>query len=594
MHAKKLFRIELVALLMVAVAIVHPVCASQEYVTLETKYFIVKAPSEKMKVVKPELMDKIYETFLSLLGVAPEGKILVIYEEKHTTSFADGKLKIIHIWKGEWEKENWFYSTLCHELGHIFTLSIKNNYIISPALYEFARGITEGWAIFLGHEVDRIVGPFWMDYQKYQIEYTSVKTELEEYEKEGDIELLKKDPDPWMGILFTLVEKYGWHSLKRFFQFVTNLEIPLEVDSFSAFVWAMGIATNDPEGVYWLFVKRWHIPVKHGFFLLNVSVRGPLEYSLKVDKEKLTLNKSEVSLLLPDNTPHRISVYPPLVTLSERERLICKNYSVTIRGSGKISFDYERQYYLKVDGWRESEGWYEEGSQVKIRVPLLLDFNNGTRGLFRGFFEGEKLIAKENSTIIKMDSPKIIRISWEKEYRFEIKSEYGVVEGSGWYKRGDEVTVSLSETLIDYGNSTRRRFVGWYENEKLIEEKPTFSIVVDGPKTITTKWEIEYEVKIISDRGVKESNWYKKGEKATLTVPATQIQEGLFTWVFVGWQDESGNIVSTPQYSIVVEKPTTIKEVWRKDLNAFVIIMLLLISVAILGAIASRKILHRK
>ena len=110
-----------------------------------------------------------------------------------------------------------------------------------------------------------------------------------------------------------------------------------------------------------------------------------------------------------------------------------------------------------------------------------------------------------------MDSPKIIRISWEKEYRFEVKSEYGVVEGSGWYKRGDEVTVSLSETLIDYGNSTRRRFVGWYENEKLIEEKPT-----------------------------------------------------------------------------------TIKEVWRKDLNAFVIIMLLLISVAILGAIASRKILHRK
>jgi len=193
-----------------------------------------------------------------------------------------------------------------------------------------------------------------------------------------------------------------------------------------------------------------------------------------------------------------------------------------------------------------------------------------------------------------MDSPKIIRISWEKEYHFEVKSEYGLVEGSGWYKRGDEVTVSLSETLIDYGNSTRRRFVGWYENEKLIEEKLTFSIVVDGPKTITTKWEIEYEVKIISDRGVKKSNWYKKGEKATLTVPTTQIQEGLFTWVFVSWQDESGNIVSTPQYSIVVEKPATIKEVWRKNLNAFVIMMLLLISVAILGAIASRKILHRK
>jgi len=148
----------------------------------------------------------------------------------------------------------------------------------------------------------------------------------------------------------------------------------------------MGIATNDPEGVYWLFVKRWHIPVKYGFFLLNVSVRGPLEYSLKVDKERLTLNKSEVSLLLPDNTPyHRISVYPPLITLSERERLICKNYSIIIRGSGKISFEYERQYYLKVDGWRESEGWYDEGSQVKISVPLVLDFNNGTRGLFRGF-----------------------------------------------------------------------------------------------------------------------------------------------------------------------------------------------------------------
>jgi hypothetical protein len=565
-----------------------PIASSQYegYQTLETKYFILKATPEKLAMVNPQVIDAMYEFYLSITGVPPlgENKILVIWDLQLDTSVTDTAHKIIHIGKNRWDNKDDFYDELAYELTHIFIYSQKNMRIISPSVGEF-HGIGGGWYLFLYTELGKNIGMFSPEEYEKLIKYCEKR--LTQYEKAGaKLEELRPYYNGYVfeGMLMTYVEKYGIEALKRFFILVTSLEIPDSVDSWSAFVWAMGIAAGDLNGVYSLFRDKWHFPVKYGFFIVNVSVIGFRgNYTLKIDKESIKLDKENLSLLLPNDTAHLISISPQIVTLSDKERVICKNYSFGVQNNTAITFTYIKQYYLDLKGWWGN--WYDADSEAKATVPRLIEFNNETRKTFAGFFDEKgNLISKENSTTIKMDSPKTLQVKWEKEYRLQVKSEYGEVNGSGWYKVGKEVTVSVTKAIIDYGNSTRRKFSGWYESNKLMGKEPTLIILVNEPKTITANWETEYEIRVI----VKEetlTNWYKKGEKVTVSVPSTEIYESWFIWRFRGWEIEGKIVSNSPQYSFEVKGPLTVRAIWEKELNTSLVTIIILAAILLLSAI---------
>jgi hypothetical protein len=582
----------LIALILAAT--VPTISQYEGYQTLETKYFVLRATPEKLAMVNPQVIDAMYEFYLSITSVKPiEGDKITVIEVNWNFSFAAVAKKTIYL--SSWKTKIGFYGGLAHELGHIFSLGHKNYHIISPGWREDFDGPAEGWAEFLADELERV----WrMSYPQYYEEKKNYcKKQLEKYEK-GMIkfEELKEDYNGYVfeGMLMTYVEKYGIDALKRFFMLVTSLEIPEGVDSWSAFVWAMGVAAGDLEGVYSLFRDKWHFPVKYGFFIVNVSVVGfKGNYTLKIDKESIKLNKENLSLLLPNDTAHSIAISPQIVTLSEKERVICKNYSFRVQNNTKITFNYIKQYYLELQGWWGN--WYDAGEEAKISVPNIIYFNNGTRNLFAGFFDEKgNLISKENSTTIKMDSPRTLRVSWEKEYYLEVKSEYGSVNGSGWYKVGKEATVSVTEAIIDCGNSTRRRFSGWYEDGKLIGKELTFTIVINKPRVIVANWETEYEIKIVEKEGTS-SNWYKKGEKLTISVPSTVVYEGIYVWHFRGWEVKGKIVSASPQHSFEVEEPLRIRTVWEKELNSSLITLIILAAVLVLSAmVVLPKKMHLK
>jgi hypothetical protein len=589
-------KIGLFLVILIVIAILPTVASQYEgYQTLETKYFILKATPEKLAMVNPQIIDGMYEFYLSITGVPPPGesKILVIWDRQLDTSATDTAHKIIHIGKNRWDNKDDFYDGLAYELTHIFVYSQKNMRIISPGVGEF-HGIGGGWYLFLYTELEKTMGMLSPEGYEKLIKYCEKR--LAQYEKEGaKLEELRPYYNGYIfqGMLITYVERYGIDALKRFFILVTSLEIPESVDSWSAFVWLMGVAAKDLNGVYSLFRDKWHFPVKYGFFIVNVSVIGFRgNYTLKIDKESVKLNKENLSLLLPNDTAHLISISPQIVTLSDKERLICKNYSFRIQNSTKITFEYTKQYYLNLEGWWGN--WYDAGEEAKISVPNIIYFGNGTRNLVAGFFDEKgNLISKENSTTIKMDSPKTLQVKWEKEYLLQVKSEYGAINGSGWYKAGTETKVSITQAIIDYGNSTRRVFSGWYENEKLLAKEPNLSVLVNGPKTIIAKWETEYEVKVINKEGI-ESNWYKKGEKVTVSVPSTVVYEGIYVWHFRGWEVKGKIVSASPQHSFEVEEPLTIRTVWEKELNSSLITLIILAAILILSAIVLPKKMHLK
>jgi len=591
----KLRKIGLILIALILTATVVPAASQYEgYQTLETKYFILKATPEKLAMVNPQVIDAMYEFYLSITGVPPlgENKILVIWDQQLDVSATNTAHKIIHIGKNRWNNREDFHDELAYELTHIFVYSQKNMRIISPGVGEF-HGIGGGWYLFLYTELEKNMGMLSPEGYEKLIKYCEKR--LAQYEKEGaKLEELRPYYNGYIfqGMLITYVERYGIDALKRFFILVTSLEIPESVDSWSAFVWAMGVAAGDLNGVYSMFRDRWHFPVKYGFFIVNVSVVGfKGNYTLKIDRENIKLDKENLSLLLPNDTPHLISISPQIVSVSNKERLICKNYSFRIQNSTKITFEYTKQYYLNVEGWWSN--WYDADSEAKVTVPRLIEFNNGTRKTFAGFFDEKgDLITRENSTIVRMDSPKTLRVKWEKEYYLEVKSEYGSVNGSGWYKAGEKVTISVPET-IDCGNSTRKRFSGWYEGNKLTGKEPTFTILINEPKTITAKWETEYEVRVITREGIA-SNWYRKGEKLILSVPSIEISEGLFFWSFRGWEVDGKIISRSQQLSVEVEAPLTIREVWEKQMNILLLLAILLIPLGVLAVIIFQKKMHLK
>ncbi|MEM2294277.1 MAG: NosD domain-containing protein [Nitrososphaerota archaeon] len=82
-----------------------------------------------------------------------------------------------------------------------------------------------------------------------------------------------------------------------------------------------------------------------------------------------------------------------------------------------------------------------------------------------------------------------------------ILTNYGTASGSGWYRPGTTISISISQTVIDYSNGTRQVFKGWLENGFLINDKQSFYIIVDKPRKIVADWRKEHWAEIYSDWG---------------------------------------------------------------------------------------------
>ncbi|MEM2794889.1 MAG: NosD domain-containing protein [Thermofilaceae archaeon] len=86
----------------------------------------------------------------------------------------------------------------------------------------------------------------------------------------------------------------------------------------------------------------------------------------------------------------------------------------------------------------EGSGVYARGSNVTISLDRsIVDYGNGTRRVFKGWFQDGELVSRERGFTLIIDKPVEILAEWDTEYEVKVSSERGVVTGSGWYKAGD-------------------------------------------------------------------------------------------------------------------------------------------------------------
>ncbi|MGC9086516.1 MAG: Ig-like domain-containing protein, partial [Thermoproteota archaeon] len=415
-----------------------------------------------------------------------------------------------------------------HEMGHDFTLegTKPGQFFFGGAKNTFVY--VEGLASALGMYVAKMIKERSSKLNISDYILINLMTlwhfgstpSLDRYLKNG-AHYDEMTPDVLDEMIDVICTKYGYDSLYRFYSLFLPRDVPFTftVDSdakqATVFVAALSAATGvDLRSQF----KKWGFPIDDNYY---VSIWN------------------EVNRLVNQRV-HNLIVNLPL--------------------SNSV-------FWVKVDGVNKTGSpaifKLPEGKHILQVAPQV--HIDGLRYLFSQWDDG----SSENPRSIELVDDLNLTVKYIPQVRVAIYTSYGTTIVSNWYEVGQGVTVSMPQTVIYYGNGTRRVFKGWYENGSLVSNGLSLSIVADRPRTIVAGWETEYEVNVSSERGVVNgSGWYKADTSTTITISPTQVEKDFFTnYVFEGWKVNREIVSTSPTYSFVVKKPVALVASWRTELN---------------------------
>ncbi|MEM2213634.1 MAG: thermopsin family protease [Candidatus Nezhaarchaeales archaeon] len=117
----------------------------------------------------------------------------------------------------------------------------------------------------------------------------------------------------------------------------------------------------------------------------------------------------------------------------------------------------------------------EMGRGLEVPIGYLIDLGNRTRLILKSY---------------EYTSKNEVTLNWGRQYYISATSDYGVVEGIGWYDEGDEARITISPIKFEEDSKTYK-FKGWEENGTLVSASPTYVFKVQFPTTLKAKWTVE-------------------------------------------------------------------------------------------------------
>ncbi|MGC8648217.1 MAG: hypothetical protein ACP5SJ_01825 [Candidatus Micrarchaeia archaeon] len=172
-----------------------------------------------------------------------------------------------------------------------------------------------------------------------------------------------------------------------------------------------------------------------------------------------------------------------------------------------------------------SKANYLAYSSANISAPSIVYLSNNKREIFAGWKgdgTGSYTGHSANATV-QMDSNITETATWQTQYYVNVTSEYGQINGSGWYASGSEATLSVPRTIIATGSGSREYFKGWSNGES----SSSISFVVSGPMNLSAEWVQQYLVNASSPYGkVLGTGWYNANSTANIQVSETNISTG--------------------------------------------------------------------
>jgi hypothetical protein len=203
-----------------------------------------------------------------------------------------------------------------------------------------------------------------------------------------------------------------------------------------------------------------------------------------------------------DGTAASFSVTSLIVPLNANQRYVFSYWSgdfsgaspsgtVTMTSKKSVTANYQLQNFLKVSvdplgiASASGEGWYLPTDSVTAGpVPLSIPGGEGTRYVFQQWTIDSAPVSG-NSVEITMDSPHMVVAHYKTQYLLTASSDYGIVQGGGWYDAGSTATLSVT-TEVDTSFGVKQVFQKWTGD--IESTSATTTITMDSPHTLRAVW----------------------------------------------------------------------------------------------------------
>lgn len=206
------------------------------------------------------------------------------------------------------------------------------------------------------------------------------------------------------------------------------------------------------------------------------------------------------------------------------------------------------------------ECWYGVGDTATFWFTPPPENGSSTRARYQGWTVSPGNGSPNTSTSgsILMDGPKRVDSLWLMEHLLTVTGLRGELMISEWYTDGESAAVSLNATEV-YEGEVRWVFTRW--SGALNTTSPTFEVMMDSPKQVTSLWREQFALYLeLGPGSALGGGWYDPGSVAVVSLNETFVESPGSQWSFEGW---AGAVNSTSaRLELRVDAPIEIRALW--------------------------------
>jgi hypothetical protein len=288
---------------------------------------------------------------------------------------------------------------------------------------------------------------------------------------------------------------------------------PMQYPSYDCYTWKYSWCYQNYWGNYW-----WSYPYYGNYYFWNYPYY-PYYYTTTVAEKARTFDLNvgtNPAGIAPvngkgtynDGTAASFSVTSLIIPSKANQRYVFSYWSGDFSGaspSGTVTMDsaksvvanYQLQNLLKVSAdplgvtSASGEGWYLPTDSVTVGpLPSSISGGEGARYVFQQWTI-DSVPASGTSVQIMMDAPHTLVAHYKTQYLLTVSSDYGIVQGGGWYDAGSSATFSVT-TEVDTSYGVKQVFEKWTGDMKSTSASST--ITMDSPHTLRAVWRTDSTV----------------------------------------------------------------------------------------------------
>ncbi len=362
------------------------------------------------------------------------------------------------------------------------------------------------------------------------------------------------------------------------------------------------------------------------------TVKYTIEYMLRVDKPKYfiyDLSPSNPDHWYENGTKVEITILPIESYNTTNTRIIFVGWEgsgpgsysgedykakVTVLGPLIEKILWKLQYKLdiimspnvldfkavKVQPFTE-DYWFDEGKEVSVEAPAYIYSGENIRYCF-SYSKYDSIVNYLRSFSLKLDKPKTLNITYYIQYYLKVSSDYGIVEGTGWYNASQKATFRILNSTIYVSEGIRKVFVEWKGN--MTTTSTLGQIVMHGPANLYAVFVTQYFLNVTSEHAQvlsknfqeNPTKWYNEGVEVSFYISDLTVDRDFFTYyAFEKWVGdiESNELTITLKMS----RPYNVKAKWNiewKTGNILLTFIPILVAAAIMLWILYSKKYRKK